>query len=138
MMKKISERTTDEGLDILCKVIPCANAILSDAKLKGNLKKAMEGRGEVKTIADRIRFGVERINEFVPLVFNDHRADVYAILAALNGCESEEIKNQGFAETLKQIMFYKDDKDLIEVFTSQGQKRDATSSGSASESTVEN
>lgn len=114
---KLSEISTDKALDVLCKITPYVNNILTDEELLTEFKN-IDGAENVETYADKIAFGANKINKIVPIIFKHRKQDIYGILAVLNEKTIEEISKQNFLITAKQIKKTIKDKELIDFFKS--------------------
>lgn len=114
---KISDFSTDKGMDIICEITVNVNNILSDEKFSDLLKTyAKNKKAEVKSIAQKIAFGASVLNDAVPYLLREKRSDVIHILAVLNETTDEEIKNQKLVKTMAQIKEATEDEDLIALF----------------------
>ena len=56
------------------------------------------------------------------LLLKDHRADVFGILAILNGTTAESVAKQNILTTILQIRTVFKDKELLDFFRSFGQE----------------
>lgn len=117
---KISQMTTDQVLDLFCKITPCVANILADENLVGLISKA--AKKEDITKAGMIAMGLEKVVALVPMLLKDHREDVYTIIAVVNEKEVEEIASQNALKTAKQIVEIFKDKELIDFFSSLAQQ----------------
>ena len=79
---KISQMTTDQVLDLFCKITPCVENILTDEKLVELISKA--AKKEDITKAGLIALGLKKVSALLPMLLKDHREDVYTIIAAVN------------------------------------------------------
>lgn len=116
---KLSQLTTDQVTDILCEITPFVSNIVGDAELMDTLKNKVEPGSSV---AEIYLHGSRMISKAVPIVFKDHRHDVFSVLAVLNGTTAEEIANQKFSDTLAQIKEAVSDEDLRSFFRSLQQE----------------
>ena len=114
---KISELSTDKGLDIICEIIPFVNEIATDEELISTLKEKIK-LPEGATRADMLKIGADKINKIVPIILKKKRAAVSGILAALNESSIEKISKQSMISTAKQIKEAVGDKELIDFFIS--------------------
>ena len=114
-MKKLSEYKDDEALDLLADILdPCAE-IFADKEL-------------VKCIRANER------SKAVKMAIKDHRKDVVAIMARLHGVEVEEFHYNLFTLPM-MLLSVLNDKDLLDFFSSQGEKVVEIPSGSVTEIT---
>lgn len=118
-MRKISELSTDEALDVLCELTPFITSIVSDDDLMDELKKKIKkGEGEELTFAEMLRLGVEKVNNIIPIVLKKNRDALLSVVAVMTGCGLEEIKAQNFLKTGMQIRDLARDKDLMDFVKS--------------------
>lgn len=114
---KLSEMTTDRAMDVLCEITPCIANITADEELLAELRNAIDLKA-VKTKAELMVKGVEKITKLVPIVLKKRKADVFGILAALNEKTAEEIGKQNIIATMAQVREVVKDKDLMDFFKS--------------------
>ena len=114
---KLSEMTTDRAMDVLCEITPCIANITADEELLAELRNAIEPKA-VKTKAELMVKGVEKITKLAPIVLKKRKADVFGILAALNEKTAEEIGKQNIIATMAQVREVVKDKDLMDFFKS--------------------
>lgn len=114
---KLSEMTTDRAMDVLCEITPCIANITADEELLAELRNAIDPKA-VKTKAELMVKGVEKITKLVPIVLKKRKADVFGILAALNEKTVEEIGKQNIIATMAQVREVVKDKDLMDFFKS--------------------
>lgn len=114
---KLSEMTTDRAMDVLCEITPCVANITADEELLAELRNAIDPKA-VKTKAELMVKGVEKITKLVPIVLKKRKADVFGILAALNEKTVEEIGKQNIIATMAQVREVVKDKDLMDFFKS--------------------
>lgn len=120
-MRKLSEIRGEDAIEVLAQIVEPAAEIMSDKEI------VSAARGE-----KRIRL--------VSLMLKTHKTEVLQIMAALDGVDYEDevaykqyVDSQNLLSLPKALLDIVNDKDLMDLFTSQGQ--DETSSGSAMEST---
>lgn len=114
---KLSEMTTDRAMDVLCEITPCIANITADEELLAELRNAIDQKA-VKTKAELMVKGIEKITKLVPIVLKKRKADVFGILAALNEKTVEEIGKQNIIATMAQVREVVKDKDLMDFFKS--------------------
>ena len=114
---KLSQLTTDNALDVLCEITPYVSNIVTDEELMATIGKAVKREGGMTT-AGIMLLGAEKLTRIVPVVMKTHRADVYGIVAVLNGVEPEVIARQNVIKTGMQIRDLCKDKDLLDFFKS--------------------
>lgn len=112
---KLSEYKDEQALDLLAELIAPASEIFADA----DMKKAAE-KGD--------RAGA------VSLAIKKHKKAVMAILAALDGVPVEDFHCNVLTLPLKLIELL-NDPEIMQLFTSAGQRVEPTPSGSPTEST---
>lgn len=118
---KLSEYRGEKALDILADLIEPAAAIMSD-----------------KRISDLAKSG-KPVTTLVKPLIKGHKKEVIEIMAVLEGETTEKYKEKVNIFTLPaKLLEILNDKELMSLFTLQGQKTDETTSGSATESTEEN
>lgn len=114
---KLSEMTTDRAMDVLCEITPFIANITADEELLAELRNAIDPKA-VKTKAELMVKGVEKITKLAPIVLKKRKADVFGILAALNEKTAEEIGKQNIIATMAQVREVVKDKDLMDFFKS--------------------
>lgn len=114
---KISEFSTDKALDVFCELVPYIDRILVDEELVAEIKRKVK-LPEGSSRADFLNIGMEKVNKIVPILLKKRRADIYGIVAVLNGKTIEEIGKQSFIATASQIKEIFKDRDLIDFFKS--------------------
>lgn len=114
---KLSEMTTDRAMDVLCEITPCIANITADEELLAELRNAIDPKA-VKTKAELMVKGVEKITKLAPIVLKKRKTDVFGILAALNEKTAEEIGKQNIIATMAQVREVVKDKDLMDFFKS--------------------
>ena len=114
-MIKLSKLNTDQMLDKICELTPFLSSIVTDKKLIETFSekvKSTEGEEKVN------QFVATKIVKLVPLLFKDHKEDFLSILAIMKESTLEEVKNQPFTTTIKEVKELVTDKDLIDIFLS--------------------
>ena len=114
---RLSELDTARAADVLCEISVYALAILSDEELMGTLKARAEESG-VHTRAELMAYGIEKLSQLLPLLLKKHKADVFGILAALQGCPRSEIERQNVFKTMRQVREIAKDEELVTFFKS--------------------
>lgn len=113
---KLSELSTDAAASVLLSITPALSNILKDPDLRGKIGKKADLKD--MSVMGIYLAGVDKINEIIPFLLDTHKADVYAILAALNNTSTAKIADQNILVTMTQIMETVKDKDLIDFFKS--------------------
>lgn len=116
MSRKISQLSTDEFLDVICAVTPYVSSIVSDGELMETIGKAVKKKG--MTRAGMLLLGMEKLSTLVPIIAKTHRADLYGIVAVVNGVEPEQVEKQNILKTGFQIRDIVKDKELMSFFRS--------------------
>lgn len=111
---KITEIENEEALDLLADIIDPAADIFTDEEVREEFRN---GKNKVK---------------LVKIILKKHKASIVQIMARLDGKQVDEYHANIIVMT-KQLLEILNDKELMEVFISQGQTVDSTSSGSATE-----
>jgi hypothetical protein len=113
---KISDYKGEAALELLAEIIEPAAEIMTDKDVVGSFKK----------------------NKFkgISLAIKSHKAAIIRVMAAIDGIPVEEYHCNVFTLPQKVLQIL-NDKELAELFISQGQMGDAKSSGSASVNTEE-
>lgn len=115
-MRKLSEVKNEDALELIAEVIDPLSSIIGDPAVK-----AMRSNKASKL-------------DIMKWVLKDHPQEVLAVLAALDG-EAVEDYEISALELPMRVLEILNDKELISLFTSQGQMTEKTSSGSATENT---
>lgn len=114
-MKKLSEYRGEEALDLLANLIdPCVE-IIQDKRLVTLI------RGKNKAEAAKV-------------AIRNHKQSILEIMARLDG-EDPAKYSPGLLDLPRKLLELFEDKELVDLFTSQGQKQNKTDSGSVSENT---
>ena len=95
----------------------CGAVTVSDEELVAEIKRKVK-LPEGSSRADFLNIGMEKVNKIVPILLKKRRADIYGIVAVLNGKTIEEIGKQSFLATASQIREIFKDRDLIDFFKS--------------------
>jgi hypothetical protein len=114
---RISELDTNEGLDVLCEITPYIGAIATDKDLRTELVNKANV-SENATEAEIWTAALGKLSKLMPIILKTHRADVYAIIGALNGKTPQEIEKQLFIKTAVEIRDIVNDKEFLDFFKS--------------------
>lgn len=112
---KISDFENEKALDVLADLIDPLSAILTDDEIKRVYKEEKSKLRLIKTL------------------LKTHKAEIIQILAILDDTPVEDYKVNVLTLPVK-LMEVLNDPTIQELFTSQGQEKTETSSGSATES----
>lgn len=116
---KISELTTDRGVDVLVQITPHVSSIATNAHLADELKKIAEvPANTLKSKFQELVFGADVFSRLIPILLKENREDFYAILAIINEKNVEDIASQNIIETISMIRELFSDKTLINFFKS--------------------
>lgn len=113
---KLSELSTDAAASVLVSITPALSNILKDPDCREKIGKKADLKD--MSVIGIYAAGLEKINEIIPFLLQTHKADVYAVLAALNGTTAEKIAAQNILVTMRQVREIINDKDLIDFFKS--------------------
>lgn len=113
---RLSEFKDEQALDVFVEMIEPVSRILADSEVA----KAAKGGNKMAAIKAAIK---------------DHKRDVMAALAAMDGVPVEEY-HCGVLTLPIKLLEILNDPDLLQLFTYAGQMGDATSSGSDMASTA--
>lgn len=123
-MKKLTEFKDDEAMDVLVEILEPAVELSTDSEFVS----AMRGDKKKNQKPDRIKA--------VKIAITDHRDAVVKIMAVLNETPVEEF-HYNLLTLPKMVLTILNDKELVDFFTSQGEKDSGNVSGSAMENIEE-
>lgn len=115
-MRKLSQLSTDECLDVLCEIAPHVANIVTDETIADSIGKASTKKG--LTTAGVVMEAANRATRAIPSLLKTHRDDIYHILAAIGGVDVDEIAKQNTIVTLMQLRTIFRDKELTDFFKS--------------------
>lgn len=116
---KISELSTDKGLDVLVELTPYVSSIATSETLTAELKKLAETKREsLKSQLQQLVFGADMFSRLIPILLKERRNDVYGIISVLNEQPIEEVASQNIMKTVAQIREIFSDGDLLSFFKS--------------------
>lgn len=120
---KLSELSTDRAADVLCEITPFLANLAGDTALQDTLRDKLKLQdGQKPSMAELYTFGAQKLAVIVPIVLKDHRADVFGMLAALNGTTAAQIAAQGVMDTMGQLREVMQDEQLRDFFKSLQQQ----------------
>ncbi|HJA49526.1 MAG TPA: hypothetical protein H9790_09460 [Candidatus Agathobaculum intestinipullorum] len=120
---KLSELSTDRAADVLCEITPFLANLAGDTALQDTLRDKLKLQdGQKPSMAELYTFGAQKLAVIVPIVLKDHRADVFGMLAALNGTTAAQIAAQGVMDTMGQLREVMQDGQLRDFFKSLQQE----------------
>lgn len=114
-MAKLSSFENEDGLELLAEIIDPVSEIVADK--------------EFQTLIQN-----HKIKDSVKVLLRNHPKSVVHILAALDKVSVEDYHGNVVTMT-KSLFELLDDKEVLELFISQGQIEEGNASGSAMEST---
>lgn len=130
-MKKLSEITMDQGLDIVADILAPIMNIAEDETAREFFTKENPQEGE-----NAIQMALRRIKSSLPALIKKHKEDLIVIMAALNTQTVDEYKqSKGFMGLVKDVVSLANDEDLQGLFTSAESENISVPSGSAPENT---
>lgn len=115
-MMKLSQLTTDRAADVLCRLAPHVMNIIGDENLLNVLKDKVHNNKW--SVAEIYAYGAKKISSLLLIVLENHRDDVFNILAIMNDSDVNSIAKQNFMVTLEQAKDVILDKDMIDFFVS--------------------
>ena len=110
---KLSEMTTTQLTDCLCLIAEPIGNIAADAEVTDAIKRYQD---KDMTLIDQIGLLTGKL---LPLALKKHRADVFAVLAALTGKTVKQIGAQNGLELVREARDCLDN-DIIAFFKSAG------------------
>lgn len=127
---RLSDIKGDRVLDVIADIIdPIANMVQDKAVASIFERKAVpEGMGARDFFAERARKGM-------PVLLKGHKADIIAILAAIEGVPPEQYAaSLDFPKLFTDVMELVTDDAFLDFLSSPGTGKDADAPGAASES----
>ena len=120
---KLSELSTDRAADVLCEITPFLANLAGDTALQDTLRGKLKLQdGQKPSMAELYTFGAQKLAIIVPIILKDHRADVFGMLAVLNGTTAAQIAAQGVMDTMGQLREVMQDGQLRDFFKSLQQE----------------
>jgi len=127
---KLSDIKGDRVLDVIADIIdPIANIVQDkDVAAMFERKAVPEGMGARDFFAKRMRKGL-------PVLLKGHKADIIAIMAAIEGVTPEQYAaSLDFPKLFTDVMELVTDDAFLDFLSSSGTEKDADAPGAASES----
>ena len=112
---KLSEIKTDNSADVLCELVPLVESLALDETVQREIVNMFE-KAEETSVGDIVKFAATTAVKLIPDLLKNKRKEIYKILAILNDKKPEEIAEQKFLETVKQIKEAVKDEELISLF----------------------
>lgn len=129
---KLSDVKGDRVIDVIADVIEPISNIAQDKAVIEMLRKEANDNGEVKNPT------MLHIAAKLPKVLKHHKADVIAILAAVNGVTAEDYAAElTMGRLVKDVYDLLTDRSFSDFFKSAQLPGDENASGSAPENTTE-
>lgn len=127
---KLSDIKGDRVLDVIADIIdPIAN-IVQDKDVAAMFKREVVPEG-----MDARDFFAKRMCKGLPILLKDHKADIIAIMAAIEGVTPEQYAvSLDFPKLLTDVMELVTDDAFLDFLSSSGTGKGADAPGSASES----
>ena len=113
---KLSELTTDQAADVLCRLTPYIANITGDKELLAELGKKFDSKG--KSVAELYVFAAKKYAVLTPILLKTHKTDVFGVLAVLNETTPDDVGKQNVLATMLQIREAFKDKELLDFFKS--------------------
>lgn len=111
---RLSDIKGERTLDVIAEIIEPIAEIASDPKAA-----ELFGRKPLPEGMTAREFALERIRSGVPKLMKDHKKSIIAILAAINGVETEAYaETLGFVKLLKDVSELLTDEVFLGLFTS--------------------
>lgn len=129
---KLSDVKGDRVIDVIADVIEPISNIAQDKAVIEMLRKEANENGEVKNPT------MQHIVAKLPKILKHHKADVIAILAAVNGVTAEDYAAElTMGRLVKDVYDLLTDRSFSDFFKSAQLPGDENASGSAPENTTE-
>ena len=112
---KISQMTTGQATDVLCKITPPMTRLLADERAIPMIQNVLDA-GKSDKAMEAITAVLMKV---VPYLLKDHKEDIFEIIGGLNGKTAAQIDKQNVLKTMQMV---KDsvDQELIDFFKSSG------------------
>lgn len=114
---RLSQRTTDAVMDFMVLAAPNITNICKDTALIEKLTEGVDIKEDTPIIGQFALLS-DKIADFIPILFRDHKFDLYGIVAAYQGVDAEVVAEQPFVETAKQFKEMVTDPEALDFFTS--------------------
>jgi hypothetical protein len=127
---KLSEISTDRGMDIIADVVPALGRIVETDAMKDFLKKYGNQR-----ITQAL--AIKAVLEVVPSVFKSSKSDVLTIVSAFSGKPLTAVKKQPFLTTYNELKEIVSDPEFMRLFKSSVNTAQGASSVSSPEANAQ-
>ena len=121
---KLSELSTGRAADVLLQVASMAGTITGDKELMGTIGQAIDIKEKNLNQRGVLAEYIKQWCEFISILLENHRKNLFGILAVVNGVGVEDIEAQLITDTFRQLEEIRDDEVLVRFlssFTRQGQ-----------------
>lgn len=118
---KLSEMTSEQGVDVLIRLTPVITGLLSDSEFISEVTGILAGKSEDDKelrAEDYLSRGIEKINNLAFLLFRKKRDALFEIIGAVSGKSAAQVASQSFIVTLSEARDILRDKDLINFLKS--------------------
>lgn len=115
-MNCLTEKNTDEILDVICEITPIIYDLISDDDLMRKIG-AKTGVGENASVEEKTKAGLGKITSIIPLLLKNKREDICKIISILTGTEYEKVKKQNGLKTIKQVIYIVKSEEFKSFFT---------------------
>lgn len=118
---KLSEMTSEQGVDVLIRLTPVITGLLSDSEFIAEVTGILAGKsedGKELRAEDHLSRGIEKINSLAFLLFRKKRDALFEIIGAVSGKSAAQVASQSFIVTLSEARDILRDKDLINFLKS--------------------
>lgn len=132
---KLSELSTDRGLDVMCELSPLIYNITNDMEVIKAVGKVVNPGMPITVYGDYMLIA-NRAIECLPLLLKTHRPDVYGILSVMNERPVQEIAAQKLTETIRQVKELLQDEEFVSFFKSSVQQEQTEQSAPSASSPV--
>lgn len=118
---KLSEMTSEQGVDVLIRLTPVITGLLSDSEFISEVTGILAGKsedGKELRAEDYLSRGIEKINSLAFLLFRKKRDALFEIIGAVSGKSAAQVASQSFIVTLSEARDILRDKDLMNFLKS--------------------
>lgn len=116
---RLSEITTDRAAEVLCELTPLIDSIITDEELMKALSAAIGAEDAASmSVGQKLLLVSAKVGKIVPILMKKRRAEMFGILGVLNEKTPEQIAQQNFLVTMKQVKDLTSDRELIDFFRS--------------------
>jgi len=127
---KLSEISTDRGMDIIAEAVPAIERMVESEAINGFYKKYAK-RSLTKALA------IKASIELVPQLVKSNKEDVLIIIAAFTGKKLAAVKAQPFMDSFNELKSIFDDPEFMRLFSSSVNTAQGASSVSSQEANAQ-